>query len=90
MKQYCRYCVYALDYDGALICTTEAPCGNNGSGKMYNISKAKTLNKCKWFEFNPNDLLRQNPDGSFMQYKPKKPKYTQEIDAGQISIGGVE
>ena len=71
MKQYCRYCVYALDYDDSLICEAKAPCGNNGAGASYDMRKAKQLNKCKSFEFNPNDLLRQNADGSFQQYQPK-------------------
>lgn len=89
MKQYCRYCVNAIDYDECLICVAKAPCGNNGAGGSYNMEKAKRLNKCKHFEFNPNDLLRQNPDGSFRQYQPReayKRKDIQEIEAGQTTF----
>lgn len=87
MKQYCRYCVNAIDYDGMLICEADAPCGNNGAGKGYDIDKARRLNMCKHFEFNSNDLLGQNPDGSFRQYKPRgEHKAKQAEDTGQISI----
>lgn len=89
MKQYCRYCANALDYDGMLICEAKAPCGNNGAGKGYDMEKAKRLNKCKHFEFNLNDLLGQMPDGSFRQYRPRKAyksKAQQALEAGQISI----
>jgi hypothetical protein len=92
MKQYCRYCANALDYDGILICEADAPCGNNGAGKEYSIEKAKRLNTCKHFYFNPYDLLGQNSDGSFRQYKPHKvhkSKAQQAKEAGQISIGAV-
>ena len=89
MKQYCRYCANAIDYDGMLICEAKAPCGNNGAGRGYNIDKAKWLNKCKHFEFNPNDLLGQNADGSFRQYQPRKEyksKAQRALERGQIDI----
>jgi hypothetical protein len=72
-----------------LICEANAPCGNNGAGRGYNIEKAKRLNKCKHFEFNPNDLLGQTPDGGFRQYKPRKEhksKVQRALEAGQISM----
>ena len=87
MKQYCRYCANALDYDETLICEANAPCGNNGSGRGYSIEKAKRLNNCKHFEFNPNDLLGQTPDGGFRQYRPQglhKSKAQKVFEAGQI------
>ena len=71
MKQYCRYCIYALEYDGYLICEANAPCGNCGTGASYKIEKAKQLNRCKHFEFNPNDLLGQCENGSFRLYAPR-------------------
>jgi hypothetical protein len=89
MKQYCRYCANALDYDGMMICEAKAPCGKNGAGRGYNIEKAKRLNKCKHFEFNPNDLLGQTPGGGFRQYKPRgeyKSKVQQAKEMGQISM----
>ena len=84
MKQYCRYCMHAIDYSDVLVCNANAKCGNNGSGRTYDMEKAKRLNTCKHFEFNSNDLLNQNTDGSFKQYKPREPKETQ-ID-NQIEI----
>lgn len=93
MKQYCRYCANALDYDGMLICEADAPCGKNGAGRGYDMGKAKRLNKCKSFEFNPNDLLGQNPDGSFRQYQPRKAyksKTQQALEVGQMSIEEVQ
>jgi hypothetical protein len=92
MKQYCRYCALAIDYDGSLICEANAPCGKFGAGGSYNIEKAKRQNKCKHFEFNSNDLLGQYPDGSFRQYQPReayKRKDVQAIEAGQTTMFGV-
>lgn len=93
MKQYCRYCANAIDYDDMLVCEAEAPCGNNGSGKVYSMVKAKRLNRCKSFEFNPNDLLSCDPDGSFRQYKPRapyKPRAEQIAESGQILLNEME
>lgn len=84
-KQYCRYCVLAIDHDDILVCVASAPCGNNGSGKCYNIEKAKRVNNCKYFEFNSNDLLRVNEDGSFKQYKPREATKPNLLK-GQIKI----
>lgn len=92
MKQYCRYCANAIDYDSTLICEAKAPCGNDGAGRGYDMEKAKRLNKCKHFEFNPNDLLGQTSDGRFRQYKPHKAhknKVQQAKEVGQISIAEV-
>ena len=89
MKQYCRYCAHALEYDGSMICDANAPCGNNSSGASYSIEKAKRLNKCKSFEFNPNDLLGQLSDGRFRQYQPRKhykTKQTQILESEQIGM----
>ena len=89
MKQYCRYCVHAIDYDSLLVCVAKAPCGKNGCGHMYSMEKAKRLNRCMSFEFNPNDLLSSNPDGSFRQYQPRepyKPKREKIAESGQIEF----
>lgn len=86
MNQYCRYCMNAIDYDDMLICKAEAPCGKYGSGKSYSMEKAKRLNKCKHFDFNPNDLLWQNEDGTFRQYKPRI-EHEKNIP-GQLELGG--
>jgi hypothetical protein len=87
MKQYCRYCAHALEYDGSMICDASAPCGNNSSGASYPIEKAKRLNKCKHFEFNPNDLLGQFSNGRFRQYQPRnKTKKTQTLESKQIEM----
>lgn len=75
MKQYCRYCCNALDYNGEatdFICKADAPCGDNGAGHFYPAIKAKRPNKCKFFEFNENDIFRYNADGSFATYKPRE------------------
>lgn len=75
MKQYCRYCSLAVDYNGEgedFICTAKAPCGNNGAGAFYNASKAKCPNKCPHFDFNPNDLFGMDENGNFRQYKPRE------------------
>ena len=85
MKQYCRYCMFAIDYDGSLICQANAPCGKNGSGKCYDIEKAKRMNKCKHFEFNSNDLLGALENGNFRQYKPREAYESKEL-TGQTVI----
>jgi hypothetical protein len=54
MKQYCRYCANALDYNGEgteFLCNADAPCGNNGAGRFYDAEKAKRKNKCKYFHY---------------------------------------
>lgn len=86
MNQYCRYCVYALDYNGEatdFICEADAPCGNNGAGQFYLASKAKRINKCKNFAFNSNDIFRTMPNGDFAQYQPRD-KITKK-DKSEIS-----
>lgn len=60
MKQYCRYCTWACDYNGEatdFICTAPAPCGNNEVGKFYDAAKAKRPNKCKHFDYVPMDVF---------------------------------
>lgn len=52
MAQYCRYCVYAVDYNGEgedFLCFADAPCGNNAAGRFYPADKAKRTNKCGYF-----------------------------------------
>ena len=75
MKQYCRYCGNAFDYNGEgtdFICEADAPCGNNGSGRFYNAEKAKRPNKCKYFAFCNADIFRQDENGNFAEYKPRQ------------------
>ena len=46
MKQYCRYCTNAIDYNGEateFVCTAKAECGNNGAGRFYPAEKAKRI-----------------------------------------------
>lgn len=60
MKQYCRYCTNAVDYNGEatdFICTANSKCGNNGAGRFYSADKAKRINHCKHFEFNKLDVF---------------------------------
>ena len=73
MKQYCRYCFNALDYNGEatdFLCEANAPCGNYGAGKFYDARKAKRQNKCKYFEFNPLDVFYMAYGER--EYKPRK------------------
>lgn len=75
MKQYCRYCSNAFDYNGEgsdFICGANAPCGNNGCGRFYDAKKAKRPNKCKHFDFINADIFRQDENGIFAEYKPRK------------------
>lgn len=74
-KQYCRYCSHAFDYNGEgteFLCSANAPCGNNGSGRFYQASKAKRPNKCRHFDFCNADIFRQDENGNFAEYKPRK------------------
>lgn len=75
MKQYCRYCAHATDYNGDgedFICSAPAPCGNNGAGQMYPASKAKRANACPHFCFNQIDVFGGvAEDGTFKQYHPR-------------------
>ena len=84
MNQYCRYCAYALDYNGK---KTEFLC--EIKDQFFKADKAKRLNKCKDFDFNPSDIFRTLPNGSFAQYQPRaayKPRVVQAKEAGQISL----
>lgn len=75
MKQYCRYCINAFDYNGEgteFLCLAKAPCGNNGAGQFYNADKAKRPNKCKYFEFCNADIFRYDENGNYAEYKPRK------------------
>lgn len=74
MKQYCRYCANALDYNGEatdFVCMAKAPCGNNGAGQFYKANKAKRPNKCRHFEFNPMDVFYTTYGER--EYKPRQP-----------------
>ena len=71
MKQYCRYCANAIDYNGEgkdFICLAKAECGNNGAGRFYTAEKAKKVNRCKWFRFNPLDVFYTTY--GYREYKP--------------------
>ena len=77
MKQYCRYCVNALDYNGEasdFLCNADAKCGNNGAGMFYGAEKAKRINSCEHFIFNENDIFGQDKNGNFKTYKPRNLK----------------
>lgn len=72
MKKYCRYCANAIDYNGEaedFVCTADAPCGNNGAGRMYPAKRAKRINHCKYFEFNSLDVFYTTYGEH--HYKPK-------------------
>lgn len=78
IKQYCRYCNNALDYNGEatdFLCETD--------NRFYPASKAKRINKCKNFEFNENDIFRYDADGNFATYKPRD-KYAKRQPKEQI------
>ena len=71
MTQYCRYCAFAIDYNGEatdFVCTANANCGDYGAGVMYSAGKAKRANNCKHFELNEIDIFdlekRYNPKGN--------------------------
>lgn len=64
MKQYCRYCAYAnIVGDDLFYCQPK--------NEVYGIDKSKRINKCKAFDFNENDLWRQDEHGNFETYKPR-------------------
>lgn len=81
MMQYCRYCAWALDYNGEaedFVCSAPAPCGDDGAGHFYSAAKAKRPNKCKSFSFNPMDVFyttygerEYKPRGANRKPKPK-------------------
>lgn len=87
MKQYCRYCSHAFDYNGEgtdFLCEANAECGDNGCGHFYNASKAKRPNKCKHFELNEMDIF--NLDRLYKPREPYKSKAVQAKEAGQLSM----
>lgn len=60
MKQYCRYCANALDYNGEaedFLCSANAKCGDYGAGRFYKAEKAKRVNRCRYFKYNPLDVF---------------------------------
>lgn len=92
MRQYCRYCAYALDYNGEgddFVCLAHAPCGANGAGQMYDASKAKRPNKCKHYEHNGLDIFSMDENGNFRPYKPRtqsREKTPENADTIQLTI----
>lgn len=82
MKQYCRYCIHAFDYNGEaedFLCCADAPCGNNGAGVFYDASKAKRPNKCPHFDFINADIFRQDDDGNHAEYNPRAPRDFEQL-----------
>lgn len=80
MKQYCRYCANALDYNGEaedFLCVANAPCGNNSAGRFYKADKAKRTNKCKYFEFNPMDVFYTTYGDR--EYKPREKREDKQM-----------
>lgn len=92
MKQYCRYCANAVDYNGEatdFICTADAPCGNNGAGAFYPAAIAKRVNKCKHFVYNSIDVFYTTY--GMRAYKPrtKSPAQTSASNFEQLQITDV-
>ncbi|MBR1382770.1 MAG: hypothetical protein IJ555_03025 [Ruminococcus sp.] len=87
MIQYCRYCSWAEDYNGEgtdFLCFADAPCGNNGGGRFYKASKAKSPNRCKEFDFCRIDIFFDE-NGGHREYHPDSLRVQrQELD--QISF----
>lgn len=86
MKQYCRYCNNAFDYNGEatdFLCNAKAPCGNNGAGRFYGAAKAKRANKCRHFVFNPLDVFYTTYGEH--EYKPRQKR---EAPAEQLTLEG--
>ncbi len=89
MKQYCRYCTNAVDYNGEptdFICTENAKCGNNGAGRMYPAKKAKRINHCKHFEFNTLDVFYTTYGER--EYKPRNNvrRVANKVKVNQLSL----
>lgn len=83
MNQYCRYCANCCITENESIIWCEVKM------EIYSASKAKRLNKCKDFDFNPNDVFGQNEDGTFKQYNPREKyrKHDKAEELEQIQIG---
>ena len=80
MKQYCRYCTNAVDYNGEatdFLCLANAECGNNGAGWFYPAEKAKRVNKCKYFEFNELDVFYTTYGERKYKPRPRREKLDQ-------------
>jgi len=92
MIQYCRYCVWALDYNGEaedFICSAPAPCGDNGTGHFYSAAKAKRPNKCKSFSFNPLDVFFTTYGEREYKPRPRQPQAKSEkMDNYSLFDGG--
>lgn len=80
MNQYCRYCARAaLADEDCFYCDVDH--------QIYDENKAKRVNKCKDFEFNPNDIFRCDEYGNFAQYKPRAKNPDKQL---KIPLGGEE
>lgn len=85
MNQYCRYCCDAnlTDCEDTFWCSMHK--------KEYAVSKAKRINKCKDFQFNPYDLFRMDENGNFKEYSPrlnkkKNDKICNQSEADQMKL----
>ena len=78
MTQYCRYCERANRKDGIYSCAN--------TGEILHRVKMKHTNKCKEFQYNPVDALRENVKG----HKPTGRKIVQFGGMGvQITLKDV-
>lgn len=64
MKQYCRYCIH-LVVDDVPFCGAKT--------KIMSENSAKSLNKCKDFEFVPIDAFNLNTEYKMRNKPQKKP-----------------
>lgn len=72
MTQYCRYCSRAvLNDDDLIYCEAK--------DEMREGKQITNPNRCKYFEFNPVDVLNENK-----KYRPREPK--QKNIEGQVSF----
>ena len=76
MKQYCRYCSNCCCGDICYCCVKK---------QTMSDEKAKRVNHCKDFEFNPLDVFGGfDKDGNPLTYHPRKnkPKTKADYDEG--------
>ncbi len=82
IKQYCRYCANCfLQGDDVVYCEPK--------NQMREKKNCITVNRCKHFELNPNDVFSADEHGNFREYKPRKPYKTrteQAAEMGQTSL----
>lgn len=72
MKQYCRYCAKCVQVD-------EDICHCEHSTATFDGAKARRVNKCKRFVFNPIDVFDLE-----RKYKPREKNL--KVADGQLSI----